>query len=256
MNDTVFVLGNGPSRKNIDPNSLPGLVIGCNACYRDFKPDAICAIDAGIISDIIDSGFDGDCYFTHDSWNLLPAAAKPSLSNGTEHETKRKEGDDQFVFISGLDSGVAQPQSYIIWVPKKMEHKIKNIGIQVLGWSTGTSAVYVACMKFNPKKVYLLGFDHAKNEYDNLYADTKHYFSKDSKIRDGYIHEGGTTTVRQGNEHTKGWIDIHEKWTDQLFEVFKWYPHIEFYWVNYGGFKTDPYTHNRKNLHFLDEKEI
>ena len=100
MNDTVFVLGNGTSRKNIDPKLLPGLIIGCNACYRDFKPDAICALDAGIISDIIDSGFDGDCYFTHDSWSLLPADAKPSLSNGSEYETTRKEGDDQFVFIS------------------------------------------------------------------------------------------------------------------------------------------------------------
>ena len=156
MNDTVFVLGNGPSRKNIDPNSLPGLVIGCNACYRDFKPDAICAIDAGVMSDIIDSGFDGDCYFTHDSWNLLPADAKLSLSNGTEHETKRKEGDDQFVFISGLDGGVTKAENYIIWVPKKMEHKIKNLN-SFYGWSTGTSAVYVACRDFtcnDYEKVY------------------------------------------------------------------------------------------------------
>ena len=234
MNDTVFVLGNGPSRKNIDPNSLPGLVIGCNACYRDFKPDAICAIDAGVMSDIIDSGFDGDCYFTHDSWNLLPADAKLSLSNGTEHVTKRKEGDDQFVFISGLDSGVTQPENYIIWVPKKMEHKIKNIGIQVLGWSTGTSAMYVACMELDPKKVYILGFDHKNDEYDNLYADTKHYYSRNNK---------------------QEWKTIHSKWSDQLFQVFNWFPSIEFYWVNYGGYVFSDGAF-QKNLHFLDEKEI
>ena len=236
MNDTVFVLGNGTSRKNIDPNSLPGLVIGCNACYRDFKPDVICAMDAGIISDIIDSGFDGDCYFTHDSWNLLPAAAKPSLSNGTEHETKRKVGDDQFVFISGLDSGLEkyQPKGYIIWVPKKMEHKIKNIGIQVLGWSTGTSAVYVACRDFNPKKVYLLGFDHKNDEYDNLYSDTKHYYSKDSKLK---------------------WIDAHKKWTEELLKVMTEFPNIKFYWVNYGGYVFSDGAF-QENLHFLDEKEI
>ena len=241
MNDTVFVLGNGPSRKNIDPKSLPGLVIGCNACYRDFKPDIICATDAGIISDIIDSGFDGDCYFTHDSWNLLPADAKASLSNGSEHETIRKEGDDQFVYISGLDSGVTQPQSYIIWVPKKMEHKIKNLTSTnsnykkefTYEWSTGTSAIYVACVELNPKKVYLLGFDLRNNKYDNLYADTKHYYSRDDK---------------------QEWKTIHNKWIDQLYRIFEWYPHIEFYWVN-GGHETKD-SQFQKNLHFLDEKEI
>ena len=31
--DKVFVLGNGPSRANIDPSKLDGTVIGCNACY-------------------------------------------------------------------------------------------------------------------------------------------------------------------------------------------------------------------------------
>ena len=56
--DSVFVLGNGPSRKNIDPSELQGTVIGCNACYRDFTPDVICATDAGIMSDIIESGYD------------------------------------------------------------------------------------------------------------------------------------------------------------------------------------------------------
>ena len=247
MDDNVFVIGNGLSRKNIDPKLLPGLVVGCNACYRDFKPDVICAMDAGIISDIIDSGFDGDCYFTHDSWNLLPASAKPSLSNGTEHETKRKVGDDQFVFISGLDSGAKQPENYIIWVPKEMEHKIKNIGSKVLGWSTGTSAVYVACAEWmrpsrpdgtmnGPKKVYLLGFDHKNAEYDNLYVDTKHYFSQGQKTKDH-------------------WKTIHRNWSDQLFEVFNWFPNIEFYWVNYGGYVFSDGAF-QENLHFLDEKEI
>ena len=165
MNDTIFVLGNGPSRKNIDPNSLPGLVIGCNACYRDFKPDAICAMDAGIISDIIDSGFDGDCYFTHDSWNLLPANAKPSLSNGTEHENKRKADDDQFVYISGLDEEVKKTQSYIIWVPKKMEHKIKNLSSTDIFYVRLTILVYY--LYYN--NVWYLNKDyHIYHFYDQI----------------------------------------------------------------------------------------
>ena len=100
MNDTIFVLGNGPSRKNIDPKSLPGLVIGCNACYRDFKPDVICAIDAGVMSEIIESGYDGQCYFTHNSWNLLPADSYNALKhglNGKEQETYRRFDCKYFV---------------------------------------------------------------------------------------------------------------------------------------------------------------
>ena len=234
MNDTVFVLGNGLSRKNIDPKSLPGLVIGCNACYRDFKPDVICAIDAGVMSEIIDSGFDGDCYFTHDSWNLLPEETYDSIKNGTEHETYRRFDSEYFVYISGTDNKVSKAQSYIIWIPKGMENKIKNMGEKVLGWSTGTSAVYVACMEFNPKKVYILGFDYKNDEYDNLYADTKHYYSRDNK---------------------QEWKTIHSKWSDQLFEVFNWFPNIEFYWVNYGGYVFSDGAF-QENLHFLDEKEI
>ena len=236
MNDTVFVLGNGTSRKNIDIYELPGLVIGCNACYRDFKPDVICAIDAGVISDIIDSGFDGDCYFTHDSWNLLSATAKPSVSNGSEYETTRKEGDDQFVFISGLDGDVKKTQNYIIWVPKKMEHKIKNMNYVYCreGQSTGTAAVYVACRDFNPKKVYLLGFDHKSNKYDNLYANTPHYYKSD---------------------HHGSWGSIHRGWTKELLKIMTEFPNIEFYWVNYGGYVFSDGAF-QENLHFLDEKEI
>ena len=253
--DKVFVLGNGPSRKNIDPSKLDGKIIGCNACYRDFTPDVICAIDAGIISEIIDSEYDGDCYFTHDSWNLLPAEVYSTVKNGSEIETKRKAGDNNFVYISGLDSGVKNPQRYIIWISEQIEHKIKNIGTEVMGWSTGTSALHIACRDFtcnDYEKVYLLGFDHKNDEYDNLYANTKHYFSKDSKIRDGYIHENGVKTIRQGNEKTKGWIDVHQSWTEQVLKVVKEHPAIQFIWVNYQG-NSFP---NLPNLFSKDEKEI
>ena len=177
MSEKVFVLGNGPSRKNIDPSKLDGTVIGCNACYRDFTPDVICAHDAGIISDIVNSGFDGDCYFTHNSWNLLPAEVYSTVRNGSEIETKRKAGDNNFVYISGLDKNVELPQRYIFWVSEQMEHKIKNIGTEVMGWSTGTSALHIACRDYtcnDYEKVYLLGFDHDNDYYDNIYTDTEH----------------------------------------------------------------------------------
>ena len=232
MSEKVFVLGNGPSRKNIDPSKLDGTVIGCNACYRDFTPDVICARDAGIISDIVNSGFDGDCYFTHNSWNLLPAEVYSTVRNGSEIETKRKAGDNNFVYISGLDKNVELPQRYIFWVSEQMEHKIKNIGTEVMGWSTGTSALHIACRDFtcnDYEKVYLLGFDHNKEHYDNIYIDTEHYFSKDRKMGDEY-----------------------NKWDEQILKVVKEHPALQFIWVNYLG---DNFP-NLPNLFSKDEKEI
>ena len=234
--DSVFVLGNGPSRKNIDISKLDGTVIGCNACYRDFTPDVICATDAGIMSDIIESGYDGQCYFTHNSWNLLPEAAIHSLKNGTEHETYRRFDCEYFVYISGLAANCIETKSYIIWVPKGMENKIKNIGEEVYGWSTGTSALHIACQDFtcnDYEKVYLLGFDHHNNYYDNIYTDTEHYFSKDSKRVDG-------------------WKAEYNNWDKQIFKVIEEHPALQFVWVNYRG---DDFP-KLPNLFSKDEKDI
>ena len=234
--DSVFVLGNGPSRKNIDVSKLDGTVIGCNACYRDFTPDVICATDAGIMSDIIESGYDGQCYFTHNSWNLLPEEAYDSLANGTEHTTYRRFDSEYFVYISGLAANCIQTKSYIIWVPKGMENKIKNIGEEVLEWSTGTSALHIACRDFtcnDYEKVYLLGFDHHNNYYDNIYTDTEHYFSKDSKRVDG-------------------WKAEYNNWDKQIFKVIEEHPALQFIWVNYRG---DDFP-KLPNLFSKDETEI
>ena len=241
--DSVFVIGNGPSRKNIDISKLDGTVIGCNACYRDFTPDVICAIDAGIMSDIIDSGYDGQCYFTHNSWNLLPEEAYDPLANGTEHTTYRRFDSEYFVYISGTDNKVSKAQSYIIWIPKVMENKIKNIGEEVLGWSTGTSALHIACRDFtcnDYEKVYLLGFDHHNNYYDNIYADTEHYFSKGSKADIGSW------------SRVEGWKAEYNNWDKQIFKVIKEHPSLQFIWVNYRG---DDFP-KLPNLFSKDEEEI
>ena len=233
--DNVFVLGNGPSRANIDPSKLDGTVIGCNACYRDFNPDVICAMDAGIISEIIDSGFDGDCYFTHNSWNLLPAESYDGLKyglDGNEIETYRRFDDEHFVYISGLDKNCSEGENYIIWLRKGKEDKIKNIGTEVVGGSTGTSALHIACRDFtcnDYEKVYLLGFDHHVDYYANLYTDTAHYFSRDRNMRGEY-----------------------NKWDEQILKVIKEHPALQFIWVNYLGDNLP----NLPNLFSKDEKEI
>ena len=235
MSENVFVLGNGPSRANINPSKLDGTVIGCNACYRDFNPDVICAIDAGIISEITKSDFDGKCYFTHNSWNLLPAESYDGLKyglDGNEIETYRRFDDEYFVYISGLDKNCSEGENYIIWLRRGKEDKIRNIGSEVIGWSTGTSALHVACRDFtcdDYEKVYLLGFDHHVDYYANLYTNTEHYFNRDRNMRSEY-----------------------DRWGEQILQVVKEHPALQFIWVNYLG-DTFP---NLPNLFSKDEKEI
>ena len=235
MSEDVFVLGNGPSRANIDPSKLNGTVIGCNACHRDFNPDVICAIDAGIISEITKSDFDGKCYFTHNSWNLLPAESYDGLKyglDGNEKETYRRFDDEHFVYISGLDKNCSEGENYIIWLRRGKEDKIRNIGSEVIGWSRGTSALHVACRDFtcdDYEKVYLLGFDHHVDYYANLYTNTEHYFNRDRNMRSEY-----------------------DRWGEQILQVVKEHPALQFIWVNYLG-DTFP---KLPNLFSKDEKEI
>lgn len=53
-NSIAFVLGNGTSRKPIDPKDLKkyGTVYGCNALYRSFTPDYLIAVDSKMIYEI------------------------------------------------------------------------------------------------------------------------------------------------------------------------------------------------------------
>jgi hypothetical protein len=56
---TAFCLGNGLSRKQVNPNLLAnyGKVYGCNALYREFTPTALIATDKPIASEIQESGY-------------------------------------------------------------------------------------------------------------------------------------------------------------------------------------------------------
>ena len=207
-----------------------GIVVGCNAFYRDFTPDYLFAIDAGIIHEILDSGYIGECYFTHNSWNLLPADSYEALKHGldgNEIETYRRFDDRYFVYISGLDEDCSSEERYILWVRKNMEHRIRNIGVEAVGWSTGTSALYAICRDLAPKRVELIGFDHKSDDYDNIYAGSAHYFKENSKLHDGFVWNDEKRGIPQGNLSNKSWKDVHHSWTEQIEACREKFSHIE-----------------------------
>jgi len=59
LTESVFLLGNGSSRKDFDLERLRpyGTILGCNAIFRDFAPDILLGIDAKMLREIKDAGF-------------------------------------------------------------------------------------------------------------------------------------------------------------------------------------------------------
>lgn len=74
--DTVFLIGNGESRKHFDLEKLrgKGTIIGCNALYRDFVPDILVAIDAKMLNELKKAKYD------EENIVLIPANRSIALS--------------------------------------------------------------------------------------------------------------------------------------------------------------------------------
>jgi hypothetical protein len=140
---TAFVLGNGTSRRGIDPSLLQkhGTIYGCNALYREFSPDYLVAVDVKMILEISKTGYQND----NSVWT------NPNKS---------------FSKISNLN----------YFNPSK-------------GWSSGPTALYLAC-QHGYEKIYILGFDYKGldngKKVNNIYAGTRNY----KKPNDGATYYG------------------------------------------------------------------
>ena len=73
MVENIFCIGNGESRIGYDLDKLKpyGKIYGCNAMYRDYTPDVLCAVDMGIMHEIYNSGYaqNNSCVFR--DWNRI-----------------------------------------------------------------------------------------------------------------------------------------------------------------------------------------
>jgi len=241
----VFVIGNGESRLSVDLDNLKkrGKVYGCNALYRDFTPDALVCIDAGMQHEVYDSGYcsDNKTYFrTH---TKLPAFAHDSMVNlpffdgwGQGQLVQNKRGSRKQFTLNGTDPRqikilydkykdtveevrlneiLTTHKQYVTWVED--EDMVETIPENYSDWSAGPVAVRIALEKENPCKVYLIGFDlGSPNELiNNVYKGTDNYLSKTaSKIP------------------SVNWITQHEI-------NFKDFPNVDFYKVNPAPLGTD-----------------
>ena len=207
----VFCIGNGESRKVLDLEKLRphGKIYGCNALYRDFTPDVLCAVDSGIMHEIYNSGYcqNNKTYFR--DWNRIPfymydnllyAGKKYSdqdmdLIKKEEVIKSNERGKcEEFVMHGSNLAGVVEilkknkerekrtinhTSINVSWVTK--DDKVTNLADIMKprdrGWACGATAGYVACENEKPDEVFMIGHDleSITGKLNNVYKDTKHY---------------------------------------------------------------------------------
>ena len=253
MADRVFCIGNGESRRDFDLQQLRahGKIYGCNALYRDFTPDVLCAVDMGIMHEIYNSGFAQKTPTVFRDWNRMPGEMYESLLwagknySDQDYDMIKKEeviktnerGDcKEFVMHGSNLAGIVEilkkqgdrekrninhTSVQVSWVTPDDKVRCINDHMQPKdrGWACGATSGYFAILDENPREIFLVGHDLESfdGKLNNLYKDTKHYGLKEA-------HK--TPSIN---------------WIKQWRELMREHPHITFYKVNpHGNTGKDP----------------
>lgn len=147
MQSSVLVLGNGESRTNlIIPDTIKH-IIGCNACYRDIALNDLICCDKRMVTEAINSSFNGTIH------------TRPEWFKSYKHSNIKSLPDIPYIGDKRQD--------------------------QSINWGSGPYAVLLAC-KQNYKNIFMAGFDlySPSGLINNVYKDTKNYHKSDTKAVD------------------------------------------------------------------------
>ena len=251
MTNRVFCIGNGESRQSLDLIKFRphGKIYGCNALYRDFTPDVLCAVDHGIMHEIYQSGYCDKNETWLRNWTPVPATTYHMLVYGSmknddkelidkyqSNKMENNRGDRQeFVFhgsnLAGkvqilksklekkevVEKEVNHTSTYVSWVNSNDKaNSLSDLveGQPDRGWACGASSGRVALVREKDlEEVYLIGHDLVSNTHkiNNMYKGTKFY---------GVPEAGPIPSVN--------WIN---QWKTLMTE----YPKVQFYKVNPDG---------------------
>lgn len=232
----ALVIGNGQSRKWYCPSHQtimkPVQTWGCNAIYRDGEVDHLVAVDYSMQQEIYDSDYDGKCHFAH--WSPVPSAVADMMFMGYDipdafiHHSKTRgeecviQGKDPVTLQEKIE--VAIQMNPNLDIPDLVQKMEKDVGVWItylkeednvvpidypVGWSTGNTAMHLACQE-GVDEVFILGYDLSSYDEDlnNLYKGTDNYLPATAK--------GFNST----------------NWMNQMATIFNEFRDKQFYWVD------------------------
>ena len=266
----ALVIGNGESRKWSTPchqTIMAENVItwGCNAIHREGTVDNLVSVDYGMQQEIYDSDYhlNNKCWFTN--WSILPSEVADMMFMGYDipegfvHKNSKRtghcviSGKDPTTLSENIQSAIdANPTLDIedlklklskdvgVWITYVEENNsIINVDFPI-GWSTGNTALHLACQQ-SPERVYMMGFDLSaySEDLNNIYKGTNNYLPSDAK---GFNSSN---------------------WLNQMKMVLQEFKDIDFYWVDsVDRFGQKEFFQNsndgslQKNLNYITKNEL
>ena len=165
-NKRVFAVGNGESRKSINLSDLYefGIIYGCNALYRDFRPDALVVVDPVMKEEIWETDYllENKAYFK-DWTSVSPIAPHEWGFKSTPAYLYQKLG--------AKDSPKRVINSNDVIIGRFPDDAIRT------GYAAGPTSVLISCIEEEPDEVYLIGHDlfSPAGKFNNVYKDSKNY---------------------------------------------------------------------------------
>jgi len=244
---------------------------GCNAIYRDGIVDNLVSVDYAMQQEIVKSGYPlkNKCWFTN--WSTVPDFVVDTMFMGYDIPESfinySGERTDKCV-ISGKDPATLSEKIETaiqmnpdldmndlrmkmekdagVWITYVTgEERICSFGNYLSGWSTGNTALHLACdppmhetlgrFPVKPDDVYMIGYDLSSYDkpLNNLYKGTGNYLP----------------------ENAKGFSSVN--WGKQLQEVFIRFPDINFYWVDATEEgKTLADAFHLKNITYINKDKL
>ena len=184
----AFIIGNGPSRKQVKLDKLEGTTFGCNVLHRDFKPDYLVSGDAGVIKEICATQYPKEHTCIFPDWSPVPLDFKdiiiePLREQGFAIE-ESNPNNHKYIQIFGNEH-TGSKQVHVIgcdplWKIQNMRGTEDNPEFGVNFFCGSQAMLQASIMGFD--EIGLIGFDSIwnfkPNTYQNIYAGTQNYMRK------------------------------------------------------------------------------
>ena len=219
--DTAYIIGNGPSRKGLDLDTLEGTTFGCNALYRDYPADYLVSGDSTIIKEICESDYPEEYQCIFPDFDPVPKEYKDMILSGFDPKFTIKESDidrHDNVWIFGLEDDISKiMEVHVIgvnskWQIQNMKGTEEDSSFSVNFFAGSQAMAQASIMGFD--EVCLVGFDSIWNfqedTYQNIYAGTN-----------AYNREMETSRLRVGTTDPNSLLGTQEAQIKKVIDSFK-----------------------------------